>query len=56
MYTTYPQMIADLMTGIYRHDSTAREHLLPLVMQSLKKNNVSLVNLGLDGWKGVRSL
>ncbi|HEY3344475.1 MAG TPA: FAD-dependent oxidoreductase [Anaerolineaceae bacterium] len=56
LYTAYPQMLADIMTQIYTQDSTAKQHLMPILMQGLKDSHLSLIDLGLDGWKGVRNL
>lgn len=56
LYTQYPQMLVDLMTRIYAEESVPKEHLLPLVMQSIKTNHVSLFDLAKDGLNGARSL
>src|SRR5271157_5481985 len=56
LYTAYPRLLEDIMTRIYSQDSTPKEHLLPILMQGLKDSKVSLIDLGLDGWKGVRNL
>ncbi|HEX9011931.1 MAG TPA: FAD-dependent oxidoreductase [Anaerolineaceae bacterium] len=56
LYTAYPHMLAEVMTRIYAQDSTAKQHLLPILMQGLKDSQLSLLDLGLDGWKGAGSL
>ena len=56
LYSAYPGLLEDIMTRIYSQDSAPKEHLLPILMQGLKDSQVSLFDLGLDGWKGVRNL
>ncbi len=56
LYEAYPHMLESLMTKIYTHTGTPKEHLMPMVMKSLKESDVSLISLAKDGLKGVRSL
>ena len=56
LYEAYPQMLTGLMTDLFRQESQPKEHILPSLLQSVKESKVSLVDLALDGFKGVRQL
>lgn len=56
LYEAYPEMLVSLMTAIYRHDGTPKEHLLSIALKSLQENHLSMFSLAGDGLKGVRSL
>ncbi len=56
LYETYPELLVSLMTRIYQHDGTPREHLVPMLMKSIKESHLSLFSLAGDGLKGARSL
>jgi len=56
LYTTYPQILTGLMQEIYTQAALPKENLLPTLMKAVKESHVSLFDLGLDGWKGVRNL
>jgi electron transfer flavoprotein-quinone oxidoreductase len=56
LYTTYPELLACLMTRIYTENAAPQEHLMPLLMQSAKENHISLLDLARDVLEGVRAL
>jgi electron transfer flavoprotein-quinone oxidoreductase len=56
LYRAYPELLASLMAGIYDQDARPKEHLLPILVKSLKAGHISLFDLAKDGWDGVRSL
>jgi electron transfer flavoprotein-quinone oxidoreductase len=56
IFTTYPQLLDNILYKIFTVDGTPAQHLLPMVMGELKKNNVSIFDLARDGIKGVRAL
>ncbi len=56
LYTTYPELLARLMTRIYTENAAPQEHLLPLLMKSAKENNLSLFDLARDMLEGARAL
>ncbi len=56
LYTTYPEMLACLMTQIYTENAASQEHLMPLLMKTAKENGVSLFDLARDVLEGVRAL
>jgi electron transfer flavoprotein-quinone oxidoreductase len=56
LYQGYPEMLAGLMTQIYRQEALPKEHLMQMVMKSLKQGHVSLFDLVKDGFTGVRTL
>jgi electron transfer flavoprotein-quinone oxidoreductase len=56
LYQTYPAMLETLMTTIYRHDGTPKEHLVPTLQKTLKHSGVSMVDLVRDVLSGVRAL
>ncbi|NPV75408.1 MAG: FAD-dependent oxidoreductase [Anaerolineae bacterium] len=56
LYEAYPEMLVSLMTQIYHHDGAPKQHLVPMVMKSIKESKLSLFDLAVDGLKGARSL
>jgi electron transfer flavoprotein-quinone oxidoreductase len=56
LYETYPKLMSSLMTNLFQQESKPKENIMPTVMKSLKESKISLIDLALDGWKGVRSL
>ena len=56
MYSTYPELLASLMTKIYTQDTTPKEHLLPMAMKTLKERKISVIDLARDILEGVRAL
>lgn len=56
MYKNYPELVTTMMARLFSVDATPKEHILPSIMGSIKESKVSLVDLALDGLKGVRTL
>lgn len=56
LYSSYPQMLSDLMTRIYAEEGTPKEHVLSYAMKSAKDCNLSLVDLARFAIEGARSL
>ncbi len=56
LYEAYPEMLVSLMTQIYHHDGAPKQHLVPMLMKSIKESKLSLFDLAGDGLKGARSL
>jgi electron transfer flavoprotein-quinone oxidoreductase len=57
LFTTYPDLLAHLMTRIYDQDGkTPKEHLLPTLMKTLRECDVTLLDLARDTMEGVRAL
>lgn len=56
LFKTYPQLMADFFTEIYSETGQPKQHLMPMLMQSVRKNQISLLDLARDVWNGVRAL
>ncbi|QNB47649.1 FAD-dependent oxidoreductase [Thermanaerosceptrum fracticalcis] len=56
IFTTYPQLADNILYKLFTVYGTPAQHLLPMVMGELKKNNISIFDLVKDGIKGVRAL
>ena len=56
LYRGYPEMLTGLMTQIYRQEAQPKQHLMQMVMKSLKQGHVSLFDLVKDGFTGGRTL
>ncbi len=56
LYTDYPELTVQLMKDLYRLDGEPKKHVLPVMLQGVKKVGISPINMGLDGLKGVRTL
>ncbi len=56
LYTTYPELLACLMTRIYSENAAPQEHLMPLIMKSARENHISLFDVAKDLLEGVRAL
>jgi len=56
LYEAYPEMLVSLMTHIYHHDGTPKQHIVPMLLKSIKESKLSLFDLAVDGLKGARSL
>lgn len=56
LYTVYPEMLANFMTRIYTEDAAPKQHAVPMLLQSLRECDVSLLDLLFDTLDGARSL
>jgi electron transfer flavoprotein-quinone oxidoreductase len=56
LYKAYPEMIAGLMSEIYRQEAVPKQQLLNTLLKGLKESDVSLFDLARDSIKGVRAL
>lgn len=56
MYTTYPDLLAGVMAGIYTEDALPKQHLMPLLMKTAREKEVSVLNLIQDMIAGMRAL
>jgi electron transfer flavoprotein-quinone oxidoreductase len=56
LYKSYSKLANDLFGKVYTHDLTPKELLLKTAMKALKENKISLFDLAIDGFKGVRAL
>lgn len=56
LYRQYPQLVANLMTGLFTFDLTPKQHIFPAALGALKTAGLSALHVGLDGWNGGRSL
>lgn len=56
VYDRYGQLLADIMYGVYHHDTSPRRHLLKVAKDELTRSPVKLRELLSDGWAGVRAL
>jgi len=56
LYKAYPEMLAALMSDIYRQEALPKQQLLTMLLNSLKDSDASLLDLAKDAVNGVRSL
>ena len=56
LYQHYPDLLANLMTSIYREDAIPKQHLTPTFLQSARDSQVSLLDLARDILEGMRAL
>jgi electron transfer flavoprotein-quinone oxidoreductase len=56
LYTVYPEMLADFMTKMYAEDAAPKQHAVPMLMQTLRDCDVSLIDLLVDTLQGARAL
>jgi electron transfer flavoprotein-quinone oxidoreductase len=56
MYTTYPDLLAGVMSGIYEEEARPKQHLAPLLMKTAREKEISVLNLIQDVIAGMRAL
>lgn len=56
LYAAYPQLATTLMAQLFAQTSQPKAHILPTLLKAVKESKISLLDLALDGWKGVRTL
>jgi hypothetical protein len=56
LYTTYPEMLEQVMTRIYTGTTQPKEHILPVLMKSTRESEVSIFDLIRDVMGGLRAL
>jgi electron transfer flavoprotein-quinone oxidoreductase len=56
LFTTYPELLANIMTRIYTQDGTPKEHLTNTVRKSLNECDVSIFDVLKDFMEGARAL
>lgn len=56
LFTSYPELMADVMTQIYTHDGTPKEHVAPTLRKRLKESDISMIDLLKDLMEGARAL
>jgi electron transfer flavoprotein-quinone oxidoreductase len=56
LFTAYPQLLADILYGIYHQDGQPNQHLTQIARQAIQDRKLSLLDLLKDGWNGARAL
>jgi len=56
MYSTYGQLIADVMHGVFNLDTTPRQHMAKMARGILKDSPVKMTQLAKDGMEGMKAL
>ena len=56
LFTSYPELMAEVMTRLYTQDGTPKERLTPTLMKSLKDCDISLFDVAKDLLEGARAL
>jgi electron transfer flavoprotein-quinone oxidoreductase len=56
LYSTYPELLEQVMTNIYTGDGQPKEHILPVLMKSTRASKVSVFDLIRDAVEGLRAL
>jgi electron transfer flavoprotein-quinone oxidoreductase len=56
LYTTYPEMLEQVMTRIYTGTTQPKEHILPVLMKSTRESEISIFDLIRDVMGGLRAL
>jgi electron transfer flavoprotein-quinone oxidoreductase len=56
LYEAFPAMLTGLMHEIYYQDMTPKKHMVPTLLDSVKKADLSLFDLMKDGLGGAKAL
>lgn len=56
MFESYPELISQIFSDIYRQEAQPKKNLVPTVLQAVKKSPVSIFNIIRDALAGGRAL
>ena len=56
LFNEYPKLVTDLVKKLFTVDGTPPVHLLAKVFGQIKEDQISLLQLAMDSWKGAKNL